>query len=373
VAMRRGRPSRGAIETIALRLTLLSFLLLSCAPLQTPRIFKIGMVAPFEGRYRDIGYDAVYAARLAVREINAAGGVGGWRLELVAYDDRGEPELAARAAGKLAVDPDVVAVIGHYRPETSATAEAIYARQGLPYLVIGGWGEGDGATRYLTASPDALAQAIVDVAEEQGLTSGTVWGTGPLAEALTARGWAGARPEAPEEPGDLVVSLLDPAQGGEWLAHWRRQAWTGQLVGGIGLASPTFGQIAGADAAGAQFVTPYPFPQDLEGMAPWMDAYRSMGPHVPDPGPYALPTYEAITLIAEAVAAARVPERAAVGQALATSHRQGRLGEISWDAQGYWREAPLYRYVWGVVEGVPCPRPPRQRGLRSPEGGGSSP
>ncbi|MCJ7548609.1 MAG: ABC transporter substrate-binding protein, partial [Anaerolineae bacterium] len=59
-------------------------------PKPLPGIVKVGLVAPFEGSYRHVGYDAVYAARLAVREINAAGGIAGRQLELVAYDDRGD-------------------------------------------------------------------------------------------------------------------------------------------------------------------------------------------------------------------------------------------------------------------------------------------
>ncbi len=49
------------------------------------------LVAPFEGSYRSIGYDAVYAARLAAGD-QRNGGIDGVRLELVAYDDRGETE-----------------------------------------------------------------------------------------------------------------------------------------------------------------------------------------------------------------------------------------------------------------------------------------
>lgn len=51
-------------------------LLTACVP-KLPRVIKIGLVAPFEGRYRYVGYDAIYAARMAVQEINAAGGAGG--------------------------------------------------------------------------------------------------------------------------------------------------------------------------------------------------------------------------------------------------------------------------------------------------------
>ena len=71
-----------------LRVPLLFALLMilsGCASVKP--VVKIGLVAPFEGRARAVGYDAIYAARLAVREANAAGGIGGYRLAVVALDD----------------------------------------------------------------------------------------------------------------------------------------------------------------------------------------------------------------------------------------------------------------------------------------------
>jgi ABC-type branched-subunit amino acid transport system substrate-binding protein len=100
-------------------------------------VVKIGLVAPFEGRDRAIGYDAIYSARLAVREINAAGGIGGHRVALVALDDRGDVELARQAAASLVIDPAVVAVVGHYAAVTTEAAESIYAQGGLSLLPMG--------------------------------------------------------------------------------------------------------------------------------------------------------------------------------------------------------------------------------------------
>jgi ABC-type branched-subunit amino acid transport system substrate-binding protein len=97
-------------------------------------VLKFGLVAPFEGRYRPIGYDAIYAARLAVRERNASGGVGGYRVELVAYDDGGDAPSAVERARQLALDPQVVAVIGHFRVDTSRAAWDVYAREALPLI-----------------------------------------------------------------------------------------------------------------------------------------------------------------------------------------------------------------------------------------------
>lgn len=97
-------------------------------------VLKIGLVAPFEGRHRAIGYDAIYSARLAIREINAKGGIGGYRVALVALDDRGDPELGQQAAATLAVDPGVVIAIGHFLPDTTNGSQLVYEDHDLPLI-----------------------------------------------------------------------------------------------------------------------------------------------------------------------------------------------------------------------------------------------
>ncbi len=114
--------------------TILLFLV-SCASVQP--VVKIGLVAPFEGAERELGYDAIYAARLAVREINEAGGIHGTRVALVALDDGGDVQLAEETAVSLTIDPAVVAVIGHGLEKTTAVAQPIYAAAKLPLLPLG--------------------------------------------------------------------------------------------------------------------------------------------------------------------------------------------------------------------------------------------
>jgi ABC-type branched-subunit amino acid transport system substrate-binding protein len=111
-------------------------LFLTACTASTQPVVKIGLVAPFEGRYRSIGYEAIYAARLAIREINAKGGISGHRIELVALDDRGEPERAMTAARQLVLDPQVVAVVGHLQPDSSAAAMKVYCEAGLPVIAV---------------------------------------------------------------------------------------------------------------------------------------------------------------------------------------------------------------------------------------------
>src|SRR5579859_4249479 len=103
--------------------------LASCLPVTRP-VVKIGLVAPFEGRYRDVGYEVIYAVRLAVREANAAGGVAGNSIELTALDDSGDPASSAEQARKLGTDPQIVGVIGDWLDATTARAAPVYAGEG---------------------------------------------------------------------------------------------------------------------------------------------------------------------------------------------------------------------------------------------------
>lgn len=134
---RRGGHAYGngrAVQFLILA-ALLALLVIGCR--RVDPVVKVGLVAPFEGRHRAVGYDVLYSARLAVREVNAAGGIGGTRVALVALDDSGNPEFAEATAESLVVDPAVVAVVGHWLPETTASARSIYADGGLAFLIGG--------------------------------------------------------------------------------------------------------------------------------------------------------------------------------------------------------------------------------------------
>lgn len=130
---------RTRTSNVPLRLLIMTlvtvFFLAGCRSVDP--VVKVGLVAPFEGRHRAIGYDTLYSARLAVRELNAAGGINGTRVALVALDDSGNPQFAAATADALIIDPAVVAVVGHWLPETSAVAQARYDGAGLAFVTGG--------------------------------------------------------------------------------------------------------------------------------------------------------------------------------------------------------------------------------------------
>ena len=81
---------------------------------------KLGGAFGLSGRHYDLGVSGRDGATLAVEELNAAGGVGGRRLEFLVRDDAQDPRVA-RAAVQALVDQGVVAIVGHM---TSAMTEA---------------------------------------------------------------------------------------------------------------------------------------------------------------------------------------------------------------------------------------------------------
>ncbi|MGM9512785.1 ABC transporter substrate-binding protein [Roseateles sp. DB2] len=70
---------------------------------------KIGVIAPFN---TPPGDGLLNAARMAAEDINAAGGIGGRKLELMIANDEYKPDGAANAYKKLALSDKVVAVVG---------------------------------------------------------------------------------------------------------------------------------------------------------------------------------------------------------------------------------------------------------------------
>lgn len=193
-------------------IVLASLTMPSCA--NSPSIVKVGLVGPFTGRYRDIGYDVIYSSRLAVRQFNENGGAGDIRLALVALDDFGESETAEKNAQALALDSEVVVVIGHWLPETTQIAQRIYDQNGLPLIntVQPPFGKLDPATLpdqfisdyaeltpfdevagpYAAAGYDALQLAIAAVeaaAEQSGLVNRQT--VGKNLRTLTIQGLSG--------------------------------------------------------------------------------------------------------------------------------------------------------------------------------------
>src|SRR6266850_1621347 len=93
----------------------------------------LGLSGPFS---QPRGVSMRQAAELAVKEVNARGGIRGRPLALRVMDDSGRGDVAIRIAQQLADDPAVVAVIGHLTSSASLAAGRVYGEARHPLLMI---------------------------------------------------------------------------------------------------------------------------------------------------------------------------------------------------------------------------------------------
>ncbi|MBM3331237.1 ABC transporter substrate-binding protein [candidate division WOR-3 bacterium] len=83
-------------------------------------VIKVGLIVPLTGDVKTFGESTRNGAMLAIDEVNAAGGVNGRKIGVVATDDKNDPTEAGNAGAKL-IDMDrVVAIIGSVSSKCSA-------------------------------------------------------------------------------------------------------------------------------------------------------------------------------------------------------------------------------------------------------------
>jgi len=113
---------------------ILGFILCTAAMTLAADTIKIGYHAPLTGFAASDGKSATEGAKLAVNQINSAGGVLGRPLELIVYDDQAKPAQAIPIANKLiGQDHVVIGVSGSYSGPTRSAA-GIFQEAKIPYI-----------------------------------------------------------------------------------------------------------------------------------------------------------------------------------------------------------------------------------------------
>ena len=292
----------------------LGFLLLSSSILSgcagaAPRTIKIGLVAPFDGRYREIGEEIIPAARLAIRQFAALNKDPAINIELAAYDDAGDPQQAAEQACRLVIDPEVVAVIGHWRSATTQAAAPIYAQANLPLIVFNTSDVNTQGKVYNLASSDAQMEA----AAQEWL------GTQDLTGALRLE----------SQDGIVAVAEQFRTSGG---------AADGALIGGPSWGLRQFYALTGHSAEDVYFVTNAGKPGDVRSDF-WTDertlqfvAGFDEGSLGASPGLFSLSAYEATWL--------------AISLATREQLDASPLNVSQFDQTGRRLDAPIYLYRW---------------------------
>ena len=94
---------------------------------------KIGVAGPYTGEMSNYGISAKNGVTLAIKHINADGGVLGTDLEAVSQDDACDSVKAARVAENMIAE-NVIAVIGHIFNNSTEAALPSYASANIPVI-----------------------------------------------------------------------------------------------------------------------------------------------------------------------------------------------------------------------------------------------
>lgn len=107
---------------------------------QTPSEVKIAMLVPLSGPWARQGILEQMGARLAIDDVNNAGGIksmGGARLKLIEYDTQDSAEKAKDAAQRMvAQQPDLVGGFGCWLSSFTLAATEVTERAELPWLTL---------------------------------------------------------------------------------------------------------------------------------------------------------------------------------------------------------------------------------------------
>lgn len=330
------------------------------APIRIAGLFNL------TGYLRPVDEPAARGAEVAVAAVNAAGGVLGRPLDLAIVDTGSTPDAIAAAARAAAADPAVAAAIGFCDNDAALVAAPALIEGGLLLVTPGATSprlidisQGHVVPACFTDSAQAAAAAeyartglglrsvFVVVDEGEDYTRALA---GYFAQAFERAGGVIAGRTGKAEPAAVAAAVA--AAAGEQPVHAlfvsAMSVEIGPLVKALraaGLRQPVIGgdsyDYAGLEAEVGPAAAPLLFtthawlsPEAGPAMAAFLAAYRRRWGSHPDSG-FAPLGYDAVGLLAMALAAAGGGGRAAVRAALSrASGYAGASGVIAFPAGG---------------------------------------
>ncbi len=324
---------------------------------------KIGASLSSTGPAAFLGDPELKTLEMLVEDLNAKGGINGEKIELIAYDDNGDPNKARTFATRLVEDDEVAAIIGGTTTGTTMSILAVTEDAEIPFISLAGAIDIIQPVKpftFKTPHTDRMAcQKIFEDMQKAGITKiGMISGTDGFGASMQAQCKAVAPDYAIEiladetyDPKDAdmtaqltkikgtegVQAILNPGfgQGPSIVTRNVRQlAIDLPFYQSHGVASDGFIELAGADAAegvrlpGTALLVAGLLAAD-DPQKPVVDAYKAMfegktGTPVGTFGGYA---HDAFLIMTDAIKRAGSAEPAAIRDAIeATSGLAGTTG-----------------------------------------------
>lgn len=321
----------------------------------------LGVAGAHSGDLASYGLPTVNAAKLAAAKINAAGGVNGAMVEVVAQDDQCKPELATNAATKMLSD-SVKIVLGHTCSGATKAALPIYLDGKIVVMSPSATNppltqSGEYPNFFRTIAPDdAQASLEVKFAKSLGLKKVAVihdkgdYGKGfamfckqfidadadieaVLFEGVTpgAVDYSAVVQKIKGSGADGVVFGGYHPEASKIVTGMRKKGLEIPFLSDDGVKDETFIKVAGKYAEGVYATGPRDFstnPIYQEAVAAHKAEFNA------DPGPFFPEAYSAALALLNAVKVAGSTDYDAVVNALHTSYVETAVGKIKFDGKG---------------------------------------
>lgn len=323
---------------------------------KTSDTIRIGLEAPITGSLSELGQGMLNGAKQAATQLNANGGIGGKKVEIVAIDDKGDPDAGVAAANN-AVKAGLDAVVGPYNSGVGLKTLPIYTAAGLVPLRLTSSDQTAGIGFTLQPMTSQIAPVATDALVKQLKASSvalivdsTTDYTKSAAQAMTASlGKAGVAITTTESiaPGaksytDTVTKVLATNPSAVYVITYFPEAGliaqamlaantTVSCLADYGAYDNGYITAAGIPAAQKCPVVGVPAPDDFPNSATLVEAYTKQFNSAP--GSWSPYTYDSVMLLADAIGRAGGTSADALKSALAaTKGWKGWTGTVAFDA-----------------------------------------
>jgi branched-chain amino acid transport system substrate-binding protein len=335
------------------------------APASAADTVKIAEVVELTGPGTTAGTNFKNGADLAIKEINAAGGILGRQIEVTSADTQTNPGIA-KGLSQKAIDDDVFAVFGPVFSGSimvsMATTEAAgvpnfiggeaaaITQKGNPYVFRTSLTQADAmpkVARYLDGRPDINSVAVIYVNNDFGKG-----GRDAIIEALksthvkvaedisTSTGqvdFSAAVLKAKQSNADAIFAYLNEEESARLLRELKKQGWDKPVIGETTLTGQKVIELAGPAAEGAIAHVGLTVDAPIRGMKKYSEDFQKAYGYVSDHN--GIKGYTGIYILKAAIEKAGKFDRELVAKTLhgihiSTKDHPGVLMDVSIDDKG---------------------------------------
>jgi branched-chain amino acid transport system substrate-binding protein len=345
---------------------------------------KIGAVYTTTGANAAYGLSQTNATKLAVDDLNKAGGINGAPLDVLYQDDAGDAKQALTVYQTLIQSDKVPAIIGPTLSSSAVSADPIAQQAKVAVLAVSNTGDGvvtigDFIFRDSLSEAQVLPVTVKTVVDKLAVTKAaiiygndnafTVSGYKAMKDALTKNNVQilteetfasgdvdfsaqltkikGANPQA------IFVSALLP-EATRILDTARNKLQipdTVHIVGGNGLNTPQLIKNVGKAAEGVIVGAAWNIASENPLSKTFVTAYKAK--YNADPDQFAAQAYAGVTIMADALKRAGAnPTGDAIRQALTTSKLPTVLGDFSFLSSRDANQAPVIQIITNGTFGI---------------------